>query len=541
MVTSVPEMLAPMFFSILPWGTPAWSFESQAQFNGQARMRDRIRDSNTFNQLGWVPQGVRQQHFPRQYKSYLHMLVAILVPISWLASPSFATAQRRVDPSTLYPIPGEVRYAGTYHLSSGTWTRPGDGVLSFTSGTTSVYTNTCSWTGGSLYLGLETCEVAYDEGRIPSTSDPQAPGGASDSNLITAVTFGYCVPQVPTGQVDIKLAFWNNLGGPCVGNIPPTPPPTSSTADAFIDLGAPAGFPLPGDPGTGNPCWIVTLDLSNTPFCLLSDGDGTYDGNPVIDSFTWAFEHNNPPVSSSPPGVLLAGEPMVAAPGSCSYDLPCGIDPTMGHPCGTGLGADDTLWINVDGVAAGSTGSGSCPTSSLPPPGGTNCYSFGYPGNPFASLLLQLESSDDCFGCSGNVRVYCTATTNSLGCTPKMGASGIPSASSGGGFVVTAVDIVPNVLGLPLYGTNGAASIPMLGGFLCVQPSIIRLAIQNSGSSGQPPCTGRFTADFNVHIASGWNPALIPGQQVWSQYWSRDPASVSKSNLTDAISFVICP
>ena len=65
----------------------------------------------------------------------------------------------------------------------------------------------------------------------------------------------------------------------------------------------------------------------------------------------------------------------------------------------------------------------------------------------------------------------------------------------------------------------------------------------SGGSTSGSDCTGTFSYEFNALIVSGTNPALVLGQQVWAQYWSRDPgfAPPHNSNLTDALTFVIDP
>jgi hypothetical protein len=65
--------------------------------------------------------------------------------------------------------------------------------------------------------------------------------------------------------------------------------------------------------------------------------------------------------------------------------------------------------------------------------------------------------------------------------------------------------------------------------------------LQNSG--GLPPCGGSFQIDFNAYIASGKDPALVSGQQVWVQTWSRDPgfAPPNNTSLSDAVTFTLCP
>ena len=142
-------------------------------------------------------------------------------------------------------------------------------------------------------------------------------------------------------------------------------------------------------------------------------------------------------------------------------------------------------------------------------------------------------------GCTGNPAVYCTSKVNSQGCTPSIGATGTPSASAGSGFVLTTTNELDNKFGLFFYSKTGANNAPFQGGFLCGMPPLVRTPVQNSG--GTPPCGGAFTMDFNAYIAGGADPALISGQPVWVQTWSRDPASPSTTNLSDAITFTICP
>jgi ligand-binding sensor domain-containing protein len=136
---------------------------------------------------------------------------------------------------------------------------------------------------------------------------------------------------------------------------------------------------------------------------------------------------------------------------------------------------------------------------------------------------------------------YCTAKTNSAGCTPGMSATGSPSASTGGGFLVKAAQVLPAKPGLLLYSTTGPGGAPFQGGFLCASSPIARTALQVAGTAGAPPCTGTYSFDFNAYCAAGVDPELVPGQQVWCQYWSRDPAAVAGSGLTDGLTFVLGP
>jgi len=136
---------------------------------------------------------------------------------------------------------------------------------------------------------------------------------------------------------------------------------------------------------------------------------------------------------------------------------------------------------------------------------------------------------------------YCTPKVNSNGCAPRIAADGTASASASNGFVINTSKMLDNKFGSYFYSKSGPNGVPFQGGTLCAQLPLVRTALQNSG--GTPPCGGSFQIDFNAYIASGKDPGLVAGQQVWVQTWSRDPgyAPPSGTSLSDAISFTICP
>jgi hypothetical protein len=447
-----------------------------------------------------------------------------------------AFAQLPVDPSRIYPVTAPMQVHPPFDMNTGTWLAQPPSGSQF-AGPLTVYNNTCI--NQNFFFGLQPCEDMYDSGRIPSTGDPLAPPAATDDNRINLVEFNYCT-TAQTGTVDIKLGFWDNLvpGGTCFSGMAPTPPSIATQATAYFDFGAAAGFPLPGSATAGmQSCHVVPIIPPGSGFCLLSDGDGIFDNNPPTDLFTWSFQHENTGTTTGP---LIRGHPNQVPPGNCTYTNPCTT------ACGTGLGSEDRFWVNVDGVAVGNSTSGLCPGGVAGPCatcGGTGCYFFGgYPTNVYASFYLRLESSGSCTACTGNVTIYCTAKTNSSGCVPAINTSGLsaPSASLGSGFVVGATNILNAKFGLLFYSKTAAASSPFQGGLLCAQPPLVRTAVQNS--AGTAPCGGTFALDFNAYIASGKDPALVSGQQVWAQYWSRDPgfAPPDNTNLTNAVNFVIC-
>jgi hypothetical protein len=464
------------------------------------------------------------------------MFRSTLIAAGALLICSTAYSQQRIDPSRIYPITAPIQDAGTLNWATKTWTPPTTN-RSLKLGKVKVYDNTCTWTGGGYYAGLEACEDNYDEGRIPSPTDPNAPIGATADNNIGRFTFGYCTTAV-TGTIVQKLGFWDNQGGRCVGLVAPTPPPISTTATAFFDF---TGAGLPGSTAVGVlSCWLITVGFSNSPFCLQSDGNGTWDNNIDADMFNWSWQHENATVGN-PNGIFINGEPSTSAVGGCTYNIPCGTDALYGNPCGSGLDTFDAGWINVDGVAAGDTTSGLC-LGGVAPFGGTNCYFFGgYPGNPFASYWLTLESLGECAGCTGNISNYCTSKTNSSGCVPLILSSGTPSTGRiTAPFNLFTDQALAGKAGLLFYSKVGPGGAAFQGGHLCATPPTKRTLLQTSTATGSPPCTGVFSINFNLNIQLGLDPALIYGQTVWAQWWTRDAGVPSGTSLTNGLRFTIC-
>jgi len=163
--------------------------------------------------------------------------------------------------------------------------------------------------------------------------------------------------------------------------------------------------------------------------------------------------------------------------------------------------------------------------------------SFGTP-----DALLRIES------CSAPV-VYCTAKVNSLGCTPQISSTGVPSASAGSGFVVSTSNVINNKSGLYLYSSTGRATLPFFGGLLCVASPVRRTVGMSSG--GNPPpndCSGVYTMDLNLFATGGLGGApqaflTVPGTLVNVQAWGRDNGFPPGTNatLSDGLEYTICP
>lgn len=140
-----------------------------------------------------------------------------------------------------------------------------------------------------------------------------------------------------------------------------------------------------------------------------------------------------------------------------------------------------------------------------------------------------------------NPTSYCTAKTTSLGCTPVIASTGVPSATAGSGFVIGTAPVPGGNLGIFFYGKTGPAAMPFQGGTFCVQSPVLRTPISSSGGTAGL-CNGAYSIDFNAFVAGGSDPALVAGTTVNLQAWFRDPPEpTSGTGLSDALMFLLKP
>ncbi len=142
-------------------------------------------------------------------------------------------------------------------------------------------------------------------------------------------------------------------------------------------------------------------------------------------------------------------------------------------------------------------------------------------------------------------QAYCTAGTTTNGCNATLVSTGSARVGATSGFVVTAQGGEGQKQGLLFYGLNGTQAVPWGTGtsYLCVKSPTQRSNSSNSGgNAGQ--CNGTLALDWSAFVSSTPGALGTPfagGEVVSIQAWFRDPAASLATNLSNGLSFTVCP
>ena len=444
-----------------------------------------------------------------------HLISLAVLCAGAAAAPAMAFAQ---SPKALTPtkIPTAIKHAGIYHVSTGTCTRTGAQTANF--GPDTIYSNTASsnyFTNVGSMGGQIPGGTNFDEGALPSSSNPDYPLANRDTYNVNCISIGYC-DQNAAGTGGWELGFYGNYA-PCTFDDSP---------DATILATA-----LPA-----NACRFLTLDLSGgAEFALAADqGTGPFGGLAPA-SFGWSFRYAGTGTNSA--GFFLAGDPLTTDPNFLPGGLPTDGTNTYYGPaslCGpgsaTGLLTQD-LWYVEDPAGANS-----------------GCFFFGGYNNttgvcgaplngPYTSYLMELQA-DLTSPLAGDS--YCASNPNSTGVNSTLSLEG--SASVAANDVTLRAALPPNSFGFFITSqTQGFTANPAGSqGNICLAGAIGRFVgagqIRNSGMTGEIELSTSL-GDWSLGAIPAPNGpyAAAPGSTTNFQLWHRDLVGTSPtSNLTDA-------
>jgi len=169
--------------------------------------------------------------------------------------------------------------------------------------------------------------------------------------------------------------------------------------------------------------------------------------------------------------------------------------------------------------------------------GGLADFAVGAPR--FSPYLGKSPGTVRVFSGERSPGVYCTAKTNSLGCTPTIWADGSPSVT-GNGFEVSAHSVLNDRKGFLLIGDNPAQE-PFGSGFSCVGGVRLRLTAYSYGSPASIYATPDCSGAFYTPLVSYYLQKIGVGETVYMQYRYTDPGDPLGFGLTDAIRVDVLP
>ena len=169
-------------------------------------------------------------------------------------------------------------------------------------------------------------------------------------------------------------------------------------------------------------------------------------------------------------------------------------------------------------------------------------------------FLLRAE------GTGSGPTTFCTAKTTNVCGAAMISATGLPSATAGSGFVISAAPTRGCRAGLLLYSNQpivpGVAFGGPGNGLLCLSPSGLRRAGPiDSGGTSPATCNGVMGIDMNAFLTLSWTAmgcASPPGQTnpagflgnigtvVNTQIWGRD-STTNGQVLSNGVSYTVGP
>ncbi len=133
---------------------------------------------------------------------------------------------------------------------------------------------------------------------------------------------------------------------------------------------------------------------------------------------------------------------------------------------------------------------------------------------------------------------YCSAKITSSGLTPAIDFTGSPTLGGPDDFRIIALGVPVGEPGFLFWGAQ-PAKVPFHGGFRCVQPPLMRTAVQVSVPAG--PLGGLYSYHLSKTYLTG--AGLQVGDIFFAQYWGRDPgfAPPDAISLTDGLMVTVLP
>ncbi|MEO1700099.1 MAG: hypothetical protein AAFU73_22635 [Planctomycetota bacterium] len=481
------------------------------------------------------------------------MLRSSLFTVSALALVASASAQTRQNPgaATATRINQPVKFAGTYHAATRTFTRGQAAVANF--GTSdAMYAATADT---PYFSAIETGEQYQDTAIIPGSTNTLVTG--RDDNFVTSFDFAYCEFDPAQATTSFEIDF-HESAAPCTTLVGITP-----TASIVVDQ----------VPGAGQ-CWVVNVDLTGgEEFCIGGDGgDGFFDDDLDLDSFGWTVRYTaggiNPATGTSGFGPILGADPAATDSVYSNPNGPPVTDPMTGAPLnppapssteGTGTYYNPlsgcTSAFTPTGVAK-ETGSGLQNSDfwfieDIAGAGANSgCFYFlgyfnlaaacgngqGAPltgNNPYSAFYMEMNGTDTCAGDGIISTPTACPTTNNTSGVPGV-CTVIGDANPANNNVTLQASSLPTVpagvFGIFLHGLSDISATPIsVGqGVLCIGQSGRFQAsnqIQQANANGIAEIsTGAGNLDINaLPIAvAPFAVAATSGTTSYFGFWHRD-------------------